>query len=456
MTLTRRLACFFLAIAPVQGQSEPLGDAVRAALTTNPAIMAANAETRANAYELLKLQSEYQPVVSAFGEAGAQRVDDPASLNAADNGRTRFTREIGLEAELLLFDGHRRANLVYANAARVDGSIFRLLDASETMALNATEVYIDVARHLRLQEVGARNLARHRAIGAQVRDLVDAGRLPLSDRLQVEDRIRAAQLALIEVQRAGRDAEARYERIIGKRRKGAMSIPGVRDLPRSMTALVTAAVDNSYRVRVANIEIERAGYEKGAAEADRMPRVTLNAGVRRGVDIDGVAGAESDAFIGVRMRWILHQGGRKAQSRALAERKSKAISERNVAIREVREMAERTWNSYIANAERLRILNAQLSANQALVTQFQSEFDAGTRTMLDVLEVERARFDVEFEKVSADAALAFSSYRLLAAQSRLAHHFGAVASGSALIPDFQDRARARPASVFKTEIRPLE
>ncbi|MEP6066278.1 MAG: TolC family protein [Paracoccaceae bacterium] len=436
--------------------AESLKNAVRNALTSNPSVLAATSEARANAYDLLKLQSEYQPTVTLYGRAGAQRLDDPSSLSAADTGDTLFAREIGLEAEVVLFGGARRANLVYSNAARVDGSIFRLLDASETLALNATEVYIDTYRHRRLLDAASRNLRRHQVIGRQVNDLVESGRLPVSDRLQIQDRIRAAQLVLIDMRRSVKDAEARYKRIIGNPPSSAMSVPGIRVNVGKLQDLLRVAVENSHRVRIANIEIDRAEYEKKVIEADRKPRVSLNAGIRRGSDLDGNRSSETDTFVGVRMNWILHQGGRNARSRAEIERKHKATSERNVAMREVRELAERTWNGHAANSERFQLLSQQFRINRNLVTQFNSEFEAGTRSLLDVLEAERASFDVEFEKVSAEASLTFSAYRLLATQSRLAQHFGVSHAEGVLIPNFEDRAQQSPTSVFKTKIPALD
>jgi adhesin transport system outer membrane protein len=160
--------------------------------------------------------------------------------------------------------------------------------------------------------------------------------------------------------------------------------------------------------------------------------------------------------VGLRFNWTLYQGGRTPQSRALIEARSKAMSERNVAIREVRELAERTWNGYRANRETARVLADQLGSAENLVTQFRTEFEAGTRSLLDVLEAERVRFDVEFEKLSADASFAFSTYRLLAVESRLAEHFGVEPTNMPFDADFEDRALAEPRSVFKTAIPALE
>lgn len=450
-----KTACI-LALGPFSAQAESLRDAVHSALTTNPALRAASSEARASAYDLLQLRGEFQPTVTATVEAGAQRIDEPTATAGPNNGDTQFTRQASLEAELVLFDGYRRANQVYASAARVDADIFRLLDASETMALNATEVYIDVYRHLLLQDAARRNLARHRRIAGTVSELVTSGRLPLSDRFQAQSRVRAAQLALIDVEQAGADAEARFARIVGRHRKGAMSLPHLHASVKSLGQLQETAIANSYKVRVATKQMGQAGYNTEIAGAERQPRLTLNAGVRGGQNIDGSSGGETDAFVGLRMNWVIHKGGRDAQRNASLAREQKALAERNLAMRDVRELATRTLNSYRANSERAQLLGIQFDINRRLVGQYRDEFEAGKRSLLEVLDVERASFDIEFEKISADASLSFSIYRLLAAQSRLAEHFGAKASHVALVPDFEDRARVRPTDVFKTTIPPLD
>ena len=265
-----------------------------------------------------------------------------------------------------------------------------------------------------------------------------------------------SQLVIIDIERRLLDADARFKRIVGRKRQGGLSVPVPRIHVGSLAQLLDAAVANSYRVRIAGIEIDRAEYEREAGEADRKPRITLNAGVRHGEDVDGVSGSETDTFVGLRMNWVLHKGGRSARNRSMIERRNKAISERHVTIRDVRELAERTWNAHQANLDRARLLDVQLAVNRRLVEQFVTEFEAGTRTLLDVLEVERATFEVEFEKISADASLAFSRYRLLAAQSRLARHFGVENANAALIPDFEDRARAKTTSIFRTSIPELD
>ena len=121
------LTAGFLAVS-VSGPAaaEPLKDAVRHAVTTNPEVQSRNANMKATAYELMMLRGEFMPRVEVFGDIGRQQVDDPSSLTPVENDVNKTRRQIGARASVTVFDGFRRSNLVYANAARVDASIFNL------------------------------------------------------------------------------------------------------------------------------------------------------------------------------------------------------------------------------------------------------------------------------------------------------------------------------------------
>lgn len=456
----RGLACglaFALISVGAPSFAEPMKQAVHAAVTENPTALARQADVRASAMELLQNERDFMPRLSLFVEGGAEIYDDSERLTPAENRETRFAREIGVVAEYDIFDGYRRANTVYREAARVDGAIFRLLDASETLALNAVEAYIDVMRHRELRLVADQNIRRHIQISRQVNNLVEAGRLSTSDRFEMDERLMAARLGRLQVDQAMAETDARYEAVIGRKPGEAMSIPRVRNLPDSLEDLALRSVRQSHQIKRADTRINQSKYQAGIDRSDELPEVTLRAGVRAGSDLDGVGGDQSDAFVGVRMNWEFYAGGRKARSAALAYRTSEAIAERSQAVRDVRELAARTWISYTTNIERTVLLGRRLEAARKTTEQYQEQFQAGTRSLLDVLDAESTYFNIRFEEVSAQSSLAFSQFRMLAAQSRLAEFFEVKPAEIPLIPDFEDRARAaHPAAIFRTGIPALE
>ena len=278
--------------------------------------------------------------------------------------------------------------------------------------------------------------------------------MPFSDQLTIDDRIRSAQLAQLEVERALRDANARYERIVGRPPTGGMTVPRA-PVPKSLDVFTQSAVNNSYSVKFARTQIDQSRFESEAILSDRQPQVSLFAGVSRDINRNGVDSTRTDESVGIGLRWTLYQGGRQAERNALAEQTSQAMAEQAVAVRDVTELAARTWNAYTTNLERTRRLEEQLRINRLIVEVYGDEFEAAKRTLLDLLEVERARFNVEFETVGAQAGLAFSTYRALATQSLLASHFGLQPSDLALDPSYQRRTQDNPTAVFNISLEPL-
>ena len=454
--LTAAVLCGLSVPLAAPAAAETLRAAVQAAVTTNPAGRAANADVQASALELLQLRGDYMPSVELFGEVGGAYVDAPNRLTPANNGQVRLSREIGVAAEYTLFDGYRRANRVYANAAALDGAIFRLLDASETMALNAVEAYVDVLRHRQLLGVMAENVARHREIARQVQDLVDSGAVPASDAFEAQERTLAARLAHVEVEKALADARARYKAVIGHAPSGRMSLPRVPEPPASLQTLTVMAVKNSYQVRYAETLVQQAGFDKGVKEADLLPELGLRAGVTHNLDRAGTPGPETDAFVGLRLSWEFSTGGRRATRGALTARVREAMAERDEVVRDVQELAARAWNGYHAAVRRAQLTDQQLRASLRIRDQYRVQFEGGTRSLLDLLSAERAYYNIRFQDVSAEASLAFARFRVLAAQSRLSGFFGVDAADIPLDPGFQARAQGRPAAIFNTEIRALE
>ena len=98
----------------------------------------------------------------------------------------------------------------------------------------------------------------------------------------------------------------------------------------------------------------------------------------------------------------------------------------------MKELASRAWNSLTANQKRSALLRQQVQANRKIVQNYIEEFQLSKRSLLDVLDAERAKFNNEVQKLSSEASLSFARFRMLAAQSKLSGYFGHCASSNDL------------------------
>lgn len=432
--------------------AESLQSAVQFAVTENPKRLSARAGVKASAQELESARREYLPKVNLFGDVGAQ---SRASGTSSDRN-VLASSQIGLSGSLILFDGYRRSNILYRNSARLDGSLYELVSAAEAVALNSVEAYIDVVRHYRLRAIASRNIERHRDILKQIDARVAGEKSPVSDLYQAEERVLAAEAVEIEISKALSEAKAKYKRAIGRTATGNMTVPLPKGLPKSSQALVEKSITNNVGLKEARSAIAAADYERNASRSKGLPQVSLEGRVSHGSNRNGLPGVRNDAYVGVQLSWDLFDGGvGRADTAALEARKEQVAYNRDSLVREVTEGAEQAWIAFSEQRKRNGVLVEQVSANNRIVQNYLQEYELSKRSLLDVLDAERALFNTKFQQISVEASYQFAAYRILAVQSALASHFGFEADAQIARPDFERRAKSSQ-NFFNIEIEHLK
>ncbi|MBO9475523.1 TolC family protein [Shimia sp. R10_1] len=436
--------------------ADTLVDAIYSAVSNSEARNAAIAGIQAQGRMINVAQGDKRAQVNVFGSAAAEWVEDP-TLTPADNRSTKFARIIGVDVSVNLLDGMRTMNRIYREATLLDAEIIRLSDATETLALNAVQAYIDVIRHRNIVQASRRNVARHAEISRQVVSQVDAGKLSDADRFRANDKLLAAQLALADAEAQLGDANSQFELIIGKAPTTTMSRQFHTHPPASREAVETAAVTNSFQMQLAANEIQAQTYQGAMDEADWKPKIDAFIGADIGANQEGATGTDSTVAAGVRLNWTLYKGNTREATRA---------RNRDLVIRghyrkkqienEVRDFARRAWNAYHSARERKMLLDRSVSTNELIVDAFRQEFEAAKRPLLQVLDAERALFNLRIRQINASAAYYYQGYRVLAAQSKLSEHFGLTKEGRVLNADFETRVKANPMGGFNISAPALD
>ena len=435
---------------PVNAMS--LKQAVRAAVQENPTANAERSNVRASASEFEAGAASFGPSVDIFGDVGAQR----KKIATSGITNSNFTREVGLRASILLFDGYERANRLYQSAANIDQATYRLLATAETVALNAVEAYVDVVRHRRLVSASRDNIARHRDILSQIRKRVDGGTSPVSDRIQIEERVYAAEAVAVEIETALRDAQARFRQVVGVSPKGKMTIPRVRNLPVSLNQFVANSIANHYKIKEAQKAVNGLEYSRDATNSALLPRISLEGKASVGEDRAGSRGDESDLYVGLRLAWKIYDHGvSSARDQVLADRVSEAEYRKEAVIRDIRQVAETAWNALVSSRKRHGIVSSQLASNREIATSYRKEYELSKRSLLDVLDAQSSLFSSQFSQISVAAVADFSRYRMLATMSRLNSHFGIDVELPIQEYDVETMVVSDPMGVFNLSIEPL-
>lgn len=402
-------------------------------------------------------QSERGVTVDLFGELAVEQVDDSTRRGDPDNDDTKFGRQIALAATYPLLDGMRSLNAVYREATVLDTEIIRLSDATETIALNAVQAYIDVFRRQNIVAISQQNIDVHRRIAQQVEQMVAAGKLSEPDRFQAEDKLLAARLAHADAKAALSDAISNYQFVIGTAPRGGLTVNANVPIPGSRTVLEQNAVRNSFLLQIAQKDIDTLTYQESIDLAAWQPQLDLFLRGAFEEDVEGTSGTESTLAAGVRLNWTLYKGGSRQETIARSrDLRMRAHYRKSQVEDEVRNVARKAWSSYTAAIERRELLNTTVINNQKIVAAFKREFEAAKRPLLQVLDAERALFNLKVRRANAQSAVAFQQYRILAAQSTLSRHFGLSPFGATLNPEFEVKVKAAPRAGFDISAPPLE
>ncbi len=441
-----------VAIGPANALS--LREAVRHTILTNPSVGSSSAEKRASFYQLQQARGRYLPTVDVELFAGPGRVNRPEGLSRDINREWYGPREASITARQVLFDGFNRANDLYRAAAVIDAAAFRVLDASETQALNAIEAYIDVRRHGKLLAISDTNIARHRQLLALVRTRFDGGREPRSSVDQASERLEAARAVREEIRKALLDSRARFKAVIGLPAEKTHAVGLPHGIPGTRRNAVDIGLSNNPTIKAASADVDAAVFEKKQARSSYLPTVSLEGNATFGRDISGTVGTNNELGARVVLTWNLFDGFIKTnRQRELTERVGQVELERDVQTRNVVEAIERAWATFATGGARVAALGRQERIARTVRASYLEEYELDKRSVLDLLDSEAALFSSRFSLESARAIRIFGAYQLLASMGVLLDKLGVDAPQEA-IGGFRERVLDRR-GIFNVMIEPL-
>jgi outer membrane protein, adhesin transport system len=397
-----------------------LREAVDAAANAHPAVLAAQANRRATAFELLQAQGRKLPRVDLDADMGQEKIDHPQGVAPDVNDTWRTRRQGALSLSQPLFDGWERINDIYRNSARVDAASFRVLARAEALALEAVEAYINVLRTRKSLELAQANVAAHKRILARVNEQVTAGKAPASDIAQVEERMAFAQSTVERIRQTMQESEVGFERVVGKR-PGQLKPAGYPSgVPVSRGAAVSAGLANNPLVGAASADSDVARLAHEQTKAAKYPSVNLEMRGAVGEDLGGTPGRNNELAAKIVLKWNLFDGmiSRNRQAE-FAERWSQAQAEEEDRRRNVKAEIERSLVAYQGSKPRVEAVKRQAAAAARVVGNYEIEYGVGKRSLLDLLNSENIRFNAQAEIVNTQAVQLFSAYRVLGAMGSL-------------------------------------
>ena len=403
------------------------------ALRHDPAKLAADQALEAGREKAVQGDALLRPRIDL--QAGVSYVDDrssgtvpPALASVAPSDSSGTTRQAAVQLTQPLYDATARANKqqLYQQSALAQTQFDQ---SRQDLAQRVAEAYFGVLlaeETLRVVEAEKAAIGRQRD---RAQGRFDVGRGNVTDLQEAQARYDQVLTREISARSALDLRRAQFQEMIGLPARGlatlAPSFVPSAPQPDSLAAWQAKGEDQGTLVRVKRSQLEIANAEIGKYKLAGRPTVNLVAGYTASEQSGGLSPLVAsdnhrNALIGLQLKVPLYAGGaissRERESIAL---RSQADQELSAARRDVRLQVQDAYLSVTTNVSRIASFQQSLLSARSALEATTLGRDVGTRTELDVLDVQQRAFAAELDLTQARFDYLLGRVRLAAAAGEL-------------------------------------
>lgn len=399
------------AAAPVS-----LADTVEAAFAYSPALKSGQAGREAAAADVDRARAGYLPTIGVWAGTGlVQNADATTRLYREDTKTQRMIQGSAMLTQPLYSGGATTARVTGSRAA-LDAADNQLMDTASALAFEAVSAHADLLRRAKLVLLAENNVKEHEGILRTVKQRFSQGVATSGEVTQIESRLARARATLLS-QRAGLDAaRAAYLRVTGQPAPAnllAVDNPGTQfpDLERAESqSLLT-----NPRLRMGRANIDVARSEREVVKGRFLPSLNAQAGYSDRFQSARSAGNGHGFEVSLNAQWELYSGG--ADTASLT-RAAAGIRRAEQELRRYEDQLMQDVASTLARTEaavqQTREYGAAMDFARKTRQSFYSQFQAGQRSLLDVLDAEAEFFNSASEQEVSRVDGILGYYRLLA------------------------------------------
>jgi outer membrane protein, adhesin transport system len=433
------------AMAGAQKLPDPLVNAARKAIVSNPEVQARWHNFTAATAEGNAAKSGYRPQVDLNMGVGREWTRNPG---VADDEYTRSSAQLSLNQ--MLFDGHYTRNEVKRLGFAKLTRYYELLEASENIALESVRAYADVARYTELLEEAKQNYVEHKITAQQIEERSAAGVSRRVDLEQANGRLALAESNLLTEIANLHDVSARYQRIMGELppKPAAALAEGLKlvGVPANALDVMKLGLPGSPTINAAYENVRSAKSQIETRKSGYWPRVDFRVRQSWGRNVEGVRGGSSDTVAEVVMNYNLYRGGEdQAREKQAVQEQYQARDLQEKACRDVRQTLAIAYNDVLRLNEQLTYLDQHRLATEKAREAYRQQFDIGQRTLLDVLDTQNEFFEASRAYINARYNEIAAQARTLAGMGKLTTALGVARPDQPSLNDVgQDRGELPP------------
>ncbi len=409
-------------------------EAMATAITSHPEVLSAQRGQAAIGHRIDMAKAGYRPKVDFAAGTGYEWSKNQSTRfrpartpsSGKQGSRDLWRSESRITFSQMVFDGFQTKSRVAQEKNRFTSATYHVMDVQNQLALRAAEAYLGVLHAKELVALAEQNAATHNDYLGKIQSRVSGGRSSSSDTRQVQGRLALAQANVEAAVGDLKAAEARYLEAVGAMPSNPVkAATPFGAIPMNTRAAIDRAMGQSPVIASAMADIKAANAELAEAKSVFCPKVTVEGGISRNHNLDGIEGPNNDMTAMVMVRQNLYNGGYDvAQRKERIEIVKRAQDMLEMERRQVEQAVIEAYARLETSKARLEPLTTHAEAAMASRNAYAQQFDLGQRTLLDLLDSEVELFD-------AKAALIDGKYEMDAAAYAVMAHMGDLAPATA-------------------------
>lgn len=414
--ITRLFAASALIVSTVQASAgdsvRTYGEAISSALDSNPAVVAAFYNFEAAREGQTRLEGGLYPSVDLNADIGRESRETPL------NDFGEYDRDaVRLSITQLLFDGFQTLDEARAQGHIKLARYHDFNSTAQTVALEATNAYLQTVKFQSLVEYAEENYVFHRQIFDKIAERVEAGRDEGVNLEQATARMALAESNLLTEVTNLYDTRTEFQRVVGAIPAETLPMPHLPTgaLPAMQTEALQSAIRNNPEIKRAAQEVIASAKQYDASRGPMYPRLDLRYRNEQSNNIDGFRGQYDLQAIELVLTYNLYRGGSdSARRRELSNQYYSAIENHKQACLDVRREISIAFNNVRALEQQVQYLEQQLDAQDKTRRAYGDQFDRRKRTLLDLLDSQNEYFNTQRALLSARADLVSAQAAVMA------------------------------------------
>lgn len=408
-----------------------LKEAVQETLETNPVVKERLKNFNETQQDLEIVKSEWLPSLdyrASIGRVNSGSLKDNKNKNwnhtTEDTSYSHYTNSLKLTQNI--FKGFSTTNKINYQEARILAAANHYVENVNDIAFQTSGAYIDVIRSYKLLQNAKDNVAINEKIFNDVKSLYEQGLTTKSEMTKINASLALAKSNLVVQQNNTIDKEARFKRLFGRDINIAeLELPKL-DLamPESKERATQVAITNNPSMLVSKYNIKGAEALYQEKKSKFYPTVDIELeqlyndyGDNKGNPLDTQDDRQRAYIV---LNWNLFNGF--ADSSDIQKSKSTIYKESEIQRdlkRQTIEGLELSWNAYELLGEQLKDLYSYYDYSKETLESYQSEYEMGRRTLLDLLTAQNDLISSKSQIINAQMDKLFAQYRILDAMGML-------------------------------------